>query len=138
MGNEARVLGCPSGMRCPFVIQDLFAHLVVLPSSTLLQPLSFRQETIARTQGTAVAEAHLGVTLDWFVLDQFICAVVEDKLLKETHEIMTMTDELVGLVDKGILVDQVLREQVAKFEKLIECRFVGKEFLDPVKESYLF
>lgn len=103
----------------------------------LIRTYPLRQKSIAWPISPAVAQDHPGGRRSWPILDHFIPAIMSDEPFEPCHQLRIAADEIRHSADQDALVDKVLREEVAKLEKLVHGLLVGNEFLHPVEEGNL-
>lgn len=62
---------------------------------------------------------------------------MSDKPFEPCHQLRVAAYESRHSADQYALVDEILREEVAKLEELVHGLFIGDEFLHPVEEGEL-
>ena len=98
---------------------------------------SFWKKAIAGTQPPAIAQCDSTCGRPRLVVDNVLIAIVGDENFEPVHQIWVAADEVADLMHKNVLVDEVLREEVAELQELVHSRLVPNVLLHPVEECQL-
>lgn len=97
----------------------------------------FRKQPVTRAKAATVAETHAPAWDAGLVLHEHILLVVANKLLEPFHEFRVSADERARAVHEDGAVDEVLTEEVAELQELIESVLVADRLLRAVEEAQL-
>jgi len=95
----------------------------------------FRKQPVTRAQTATVAETDAPARNASLVLDNHILLVVADEILEPLHEFRVSADERPRAVDKHGAIDEILAEEVAELQELVEGVFVADGFFRAVEEA---
>ena len=95
------------------------------------------QQSVAGTVSSAAAQVDLPGRRFRCQLDDSWLRFVPDDALEPGEQISVAADVGCGFLEKGLLVDQILRPDVAQLEELRHVLTVADELLDTIKEEGL-
>jgi len=95
----------------------------------------FRKQPVTRAQTATVAETDAPAWDASFVLDNYVLLVVADEFLEPLHELRISANERPGAVHEDCAIDEVLAEEVAELEELVESVFVADGLFRAIEEA---
>ena len=135
MCDKARVLRRPGRVGSPDVIKDLEAHSIT--AFTGLDLIASWKMSITGPKSSAVGKINSTRVRPCTSLNHSILFFDVEKTPEEGHEILIASDKGHHSIRQGVLINQVLRIEVAKFEEFCVARAIIDVFLCSVEEPKL-
>lgn len=95
----------------------------------------FRKQSVAWAEATTVAETHATAWNARLVVHNDILLVVADEVLEPLHEFWVSADESTRAVDEDCAIEEILAEEVAELQELIEGVLVADDLLGAIEEA---